>query len=327
MIIYKPFEMHTHTLHSDGRFTLEQLTAAAADYGYKGIALTDHNTMSAFDGLPEVPVVNGIPVIRGIEWTTFFGHILVLYPDRFVDWRRAEPDTIDSYFSQIRAANGIIGIAHPFEVGSPLCTGCHFDFNVRDWSNVDYIEVWSKENPTRRFETPLALDMWTELLNRGYRIAATEGRDWHRETEKRHSAATYLGLRDGIVSQDTVREALHCGRTYLSCGPRMDITVRQNGQHFTMGETLQPGSCKAELRLGRNERRRAWEEFGIIPRELRIIMNGITAASADCTAGNDFSFDLNAEKGWFRLEIWGDALGDAERQLGLSSPFYVNSGV
>ena len=185
MIVYRPFEMHTHTLHSDGRFTLEQLTAAAKAYGYEGIALTDHNTMSGFDGLPEVPVVNGIPVIRGIEWTTFFGHILVLYPERFVDWRRAEPDTIDCYFREIRAADGVIGIAHPFEVGSPLCTGCHFDYNVRDWNLVDYIEVWSKENPTRRFETPLALAMWTDLLNRGYRIAVAWPGGWHRFPENR----------------------------------------------------------------------------------------------------------------------------------------------
>ena len=326
MIKYRPFEMHTHTLSSDGRFTLKQLTAAAADYGYEGIALTDHNTMSGFDGLPEVPVVNGIPVIRGIEWTTFYGHILVLYPDRFIDWRRAKPDTIDEYFAQIREANGVIGIAHPFEVGSPLCTGCHFDFNVRDWNNVDYIEVWSKENPTRRFETPLALEMWTELLNRGYHIAVTEGRDWHWETEKKHAAATYLGLRDGIVSPDTVRDALRSGRTYLSCGPRMDITVRQNDRNFTMGETLQPGPCRLELHLGRDERRKAWGGFGIITRELRIVMNGEPAASAGCTEGNDFSFDLNAEKGWFRLEMWGDALGDPDRQLGLSGAFYVSPG-
>lgn len=322
MIVYRPFEMHTHTLHSDGRFTLDQLTAAAKAYGYEGIALTDHNTMSGFDGLTEVPVVNGIPVIRGIEWTTFFGHILVLYPERFVDWRRAEPDTIDCYFREIRAADGVIGIAHPFEVGSPLCTGCHFDYNVRDWNLVDYIEVWSKENPTRRFETPLALAMWTDLLNRGYRIAVTEGRDWHWEKEKKHAAATWLGLEDGIVSPKTVRAAIRGGRTYLSCGPRMDLTVRQDGGTFTMGDTLRPGPFRFELTLDRTDRQQAWAEFGIIPRELRAVMNGRTVYSTDCTDGDCFDAALTAEPGWFRFELWGDALSDPARQLGLTSPFY-----
>lgn len=322
MIVYRPFEMHTHTFHSDGRFTLDQLTAAAKSYGYEGIALTDHNTMSGFDGLPEVPVVNGLPVIRGIEWTTFFGHILVLYPERFIDWRWAQPDTIDEYFTRIREADGIIGIAHPFEVGSPLCTGCHFDYQVRNWDLVDYIEVWSKEYPTRRFETPLALEMWTELLNRGYRIAVTEGRDWHWETEKKHAAATYLGLEDGNVSPENVRAAIRGGRTYLSCGPRMDITVWQDGGTFTMGDTLRPGPFRLELTLDRTERRDYWDEFGILPRELRVVMNGRTALSTDCMEEDRFDLDLNAEKGWFRLEIWGDALGDPDRQLILTSPFY-----
>lgn len=324
MIIYKPFEMHTHTYNSDGQFTLEELCAAARRYGFQGIALTDHNTMSAFDGLPETPVVNGTPVIRGIEWTTFFGHMQVLYPKKFVDWRRAKPDTIDSFLEQIRAADGITGVVHPFEVGSPMCTGCYFDFKIQHWELVDYIEVWSKAFPTRRYETPLALEMWTGLLNRGYRIAVTAGRDWHREQSKQHSAATYIGLEDGIVSAETVRDAFRKGRTYLTCGPRMDVTVRQDGRDLTMGDTVHEGPCRIILDLDRNERREAWEEFGILPRELRIVMNGRTATFADCSEADHFELDLNAEKGWFRLEIWGEGPGGPGKQLGLTSPFYCD---
>ena len=194
MITYKPFEMHTHTFNSDGRFTLEQLCAAAKAYEYQGLALTDHNTYSGFDGLPETPVINGMPVIRGIEWTTFFGHMQVLYAEKFIDWRRATPDTIDSFISQIKAVNGIVGVAHPFEVGSPMCTGCFFDFKIRDWEAVDYIEVWSKDSPTTRFDNPMSFAMWTDLLNKGFHLAISAGRVWHWETEKKHSSATYIVL-------------------------------------------------------------------------------------------------------------------------------------
>ena len=322
MITYKPFEMHTHTCNSDGRFTLEELCDAAKAYGYQGLALTDHNTYSGFDGLPETPVIHDMPVIRGIEWTTFFGHMQVLHAEKFVDWRRAAPDTIDVFTDQIKAANGIIGVVHPFEVGSPLCTGCYFDFQVRKWENIDYIEVWSKAEPTKRFETPLALKMWTDLLNRGYRLAVTAGRDWHWETKKQHAAATYIGLEEGIVSAKTVRDAFRAGRTYLTCGPRMDIAVRQGTEEFTMGQTIQQGKCSLTVHLNRDERRYYWGEFGIIPREFRIVMNGRTVLSADCADGDDFSLDFMAEKGWFRLEMYGDALGDREKQIGLSSPFY-----
>lgn len=322
MITYKPFEMHTHTYNSDGRFTLEQLCDTAKAYGYQGVALTDHNTYSGFDGLPETPIIHDMPVIRGIEWTTFFGHMQVLYAEKFVDWRRASQDTIDDFTDQIKDVNGIVGVVHPFEVGSPLCTGCYFDFQVRKWENIDYIEVWSKAEPTKRFETPLALKMWTDLLDRGYRLAVTAGHDWHWETKKHHAAATYIGLEEGIVSAKTVRDAFRAGRTYLTCGPRMDIAVRQGNSLFTIGRTIQKGKCSLSVHLDRNERRYYWGEFGIVPREFRIVMNGDTLLSADCTDGDDFSFDFMAEKGWFRLEMYGDALGDRGKQIGLTSPFY-----
>ena len=323
MIIYKPFEMHSHTHHSDGQFTLEELCAAAKHYGYEGIALTDHNTTSAFDGLPETPVISGIPVIRGIEWTTFFGHMQALYAEKFVDWRRPKPDTIDEYIAQLKAADGIVGVVHPFEVGSPMCTGCYWDFRVRDWDAVDYIEVWSKGNPTNRYETPLALAMWTELLNRGHHIAVTAGRDWHRDDAGQHSAATYLGLEDGIVSANTVRDAFRKGRTYLTCGPRMDVQLMQDGDVYTMGQTIRPGNCRLALTLDRDERRQAWEHFGIVPHELRIVNNGEVIRSVSCDGGSDFSMDFSVKTGWLRLEVWGDALGETRKQLGLTSPFYV----
>ena len=39
-----PVELHTHTCHSDGSFTVEALVDAAARNGYRALALTDHNT-------------------------------------------------------------------------------------------------------------------------------------------------------------------------------------------------------------------------------------------------------------------------------------------
>ena len=41
-----PVELHTHTRHSDGAFTVEELVEAAARNGYRALALTDHNTSS-----------------------------------------------------------------------------------------------------------------------------------------------------------------------------------------------------------------------------------------------------------------------------------------
>lgn len=47
-------ELHTHTLHSDGSQTLDELVKGAVDLGFDAIALTDHNTMSGLIGKDEI---------------------------------------------------------------------------------------------------------------------------------------------------------------------------------------------------------------------------------------------------------------------------------
>lgn len=95
---YLPCELHCHTIHSDGDFTVSELQKAAVDDHLAIIALTDHNTFSGWDELDD----NIIPAIRGIEWTTYFGHMLVLGANDFVDWRDAQPDNIDEKSSRLR---------------------------------------------------------------------------------------------------------------------------------------------------------------------------------------------------------------------------------
>jgi predicted metal-dependent phosphoesterase TrpH len=41
-----PYELHTHTFHSDGEHSLLELAISAKELGLFGIAMTDHNTMS-----------------------------------------------------------------------------------------------------------------------------------------------------------------------------------------------------------------------------------------------------------------------------------------
>ena len=130
-----PCELHCHTVHSDGDFTVEGLIASAKEHGLKGICLTDHNTYS---GREEASKEKDLVILQGIEWTTYFGHMLVLGADRFVEWRDAVPENIDEKMKQVHAAGGLVGIAHPFQLGTPICTGGRWDFRVQDFSLVNY---------------------------------------------------------------------------------------------------------------------------------------------------------------------------------------------
>ena len=62
MIRYRPFELHTHTVHSDGDFTPAALVQAAHDFGCAGIALTDHNTDAGMQEIYEAARDSLLPV-------------------------------------------------------------------------------------------------------------------------------------------------------------------------------------------------------------------------------------------------------------------------
>lgn len=196
------------------------------------IALTDHNTFSGWDEIDD----NIIPVIRGIEWTTYYGHLLVLGANDFVDWRDANADNIDEKIKQIKAVGGLVGVAHPFELGSPLCTGGHWDFNVRNWQNVDYIEVWHKNLYSNKKENEKALELWTSLLDKGYKISATYGRDWHREENTGHYGCTYLDVDD--ISAKSAMRAIRLGKTVISHGAKFIFRVHRHGVTSAIGDTV-----------------------------------------------------------------------------------------
>ena len=129
-------------------------------------------------------------------------------------------------------------IAHPFSIGSPICTGCRWEFQVKDYDNVDFIELWNRVNPDESFRSRLAYEMWTDLLKKGHRISCSAGRDWRRiESEMDNTALTYIGLQE--LTEDGVKESLENGNFYITLGPRLQMQIEQNGRIHHLGQELQ----------------------------------------------------------------------------------------
>ncbi|GHV95985.1 hypothetical protein AGMMS50293_23050 [Spirochaetia bacterium] len=326
MIQYKCFELHNHTLHSDGQFTPESLCEAAKKYEYDGIALTDHNTMSGIEAMAPELMRKTLPVIPGIEWTTFFGHMVVIGAEKYIDWRFALPDDIDSHIAQVKAANGIVGIAHPFRVGSPFCTGCHWEFNIKNWDQINYIEVWEGTFPHKQFSNTLAFRWWTSLLNQGHKIAAGSGRDWHRlEDEPALTTATYLGIIDGIITAVSVKDAIVSGRTFVTCGPVLELSLLNGRGVYSLGETVEAGAYTLRLKVDEDKRRHLWEQFNIKTETVRLVQNGAVVKSISCNGAYEGTCDINLLPGWLRVEGYGQYLDEAGKLLFFSSPVYVGS--
>jgi hypothetical protein len=324
VIAYKCFEMHTHTLNSDGDFTLAELRQRAGDFLYDAIAVTDHNTMSALEELSPGPA-GGVPVIPGIEWTTYYGHMVVLGAEEYIDWRFARPETIDEYTRAIKNVRGVVGIAHPFEFGSPLCTGCYWDFKVRNWETVDYIEVWSNPFPHSKLKNHLAFNWWTSLLNQGHRLAAAAGWDWHGPEKAPLPPATWLGLRDGRIDTAAVRDALEGGRSFVTLGPFAELGLTgEDGQSLGLGETAAAGNYRLSLRVDESRRRKIWAPFGIATKTIRLVQGGDVIESLPYSPGQEIpALNLMLRPGWLRLEGYGDYLGAEDKLLFFSSPVYI----
>lgn len=311
-------ELHCHTYHSDGRFSPAELAQSALDAQIDIIALTDHNTMSGYGELEKT----GIPFIRGIEWTTFFGHMLVLGQKRVVDWRDATVENIDDKIAEVHDAGGLVGIAHPFQIGHPFCTGCYWDFAVKKWDTVDYMEVWHLGGiPSLRPHNRRARKMWMGLLDAGYRITPVFGPDWHRPSAAPDPlAVTYLEADD--LSGTSAVNAIKDGRTLLSLGPDLIWDLTREGNTYTAGDSIPAGACRFNAKPDFCRRREAWEEFGI--RIDRILLYGAgekilaelpgEGGSVDCT--------LTPADRYARVEALGTAEGK-ECTVCLSAPVYI----
>jgi hypothetical protein len=81
------------------------------------------------------------------------------------------------------------------------------------------------------------------LLDRGYRIAAVYGYDWHHPDENPPVyASTYIGA-DKPLSPDVLTEAVQKGRTYVSMGLRLNLTARNTA---SSKKNARDGDCAAQ---------------------------------------------------------------------------------
>jgi hypothetical protein len=199
-------DLHTHTVHSDGRRRIAEMAAAATSAGLDFIVSTDHNTSSANRAWAATQD-GGLEVVAGVEVTTRHGHWLAvgLPPGGWVDWRYAPRDgAFATYARRVRTDGGLVVAAHP---SVPL-PGCAWEFGYRD---VDAIEVW---NGLWNVDDELSLRIWQQLLRQGSRIAAVGGSDSHTADQPVGRPQTVV-YAQGLAAHDLV-EGLRRGRCYVA---------------------------------------------------------------------------------------------------------------
>ncbi len=215
---FKRLELHNHTVESDGSLTCQELTEYLADH-VDAFAITDHNTTSGQKKIEQLLEEKHYPIslIRGMEYTTYFGHILCLNLAKYVPWNSIDQHRPELLFEAAREKGALVGIAHPFSYGDPFARGCRFEMTISDYSKVDFIEIFNNPEPIHEVNER-GTNLWMSLIFSGYQITATSGMDLHNRAKLAGCYATYIEGKNGGNIASELDTAIHTHRTWVSKG-------------------------------------------------------------------------------------------------------------
>lgn len=204
-------DMHMHTVHSDGDWTVPALAEAARAAGLDFISVTDHNTASHHAEVDGANANSQSPlVMRGEEVTTYGGHANAwgLPAGAWVDFRVRPGDAagVSAVAARAHRLGALISVNHP----RALCGGCDWSYGdaVREF---DAVEVWNGEWDGT---DEAALKLWDGLLQRGLRMTAVGSSDSHRAQNPIGRPTMHVAA-EGLT-QASLLNSVRRGRVYLT---------------------------------------------------------------------------------------------------------------
>ena len=159
-------DLHTHTVHSDGKYELQEVVQIAGKIGLDFVALTDHNTITQNLVYPKE---NELTFIPGMELTTNHGHCNFLgVIDPVLDFRSTSDAQVLERILEAKKNGAFVVLNHPH---CPYCPW-EWSFDVP----YDAVEIW---NGPWRESNQHTLDWWQNQLVQGRKIVAVGGSDVH----------------------------------------------------------------------------------------------------------------------------------------------------
>ena len=104
------FDLHTHSVHSDGTTTIAENVRTAVAVGLDGMAVTDHDTTSPFAEAAEAAEGTGLEIVPGVEFSAEHDgqsvHVLGFWVDPADEPLQAEMDRLRN--ERARRAEAIV---------------------------------------------------------------------------------------------------------------------------------------------------------------------------------------------------------------------------
>lgn len=292
-------DLHLHTEHSDGWYTVNELVERSKQNRLDFIAVTDHNSMTSN--------VNkysdeGITVIPGVEVTYYNGHYNL--------WGKARPvntyvantkEDVVEIMKEGKASGALLSLSHP------KCPDCGWHFGFEEDIPYDAIEIWN--GPFRKLNYD-AIVLWQQMLGEGKRITAVGGSDCHHEELFRNIGTPCTFVYAMSNSSGDILHAIENGHCYIGMDPGAP-GISLTGGGAIMGDVTSAQEVTITLqRLGASD-------------EVRLIdQSGVFYAK---TPGNSFTYTLSQKtegKKFLRVEVWRKIEGLGETLASISNPIY-----
>jgi PHP domain len=206
-------DLHAHTVHSDGRLTVPELTALAAERGLDFLAITDHNTISQHAELAGAARRYGVTLLPGQEVTTAGGHANALGAVGWIDFRR-DPD---DWLAETEARGGLLSVNHPF--AGPLSW-------IRPMRRrPPLLEVWHPSWLDLRWTIPLS--WWLAWDPAAIPVG---GSDWHDAGSVAPPGQPTTWVECAGAEPGDVLAGLRAGRVAISATRDGPVLLRQDSE-------------------------------------------------------------------------------------------------
>ena len=253
--------LHTHTLNSDGDSSPDDVVRWYREHRYHFLVLTDHDYLTAVDGLNSVFGAAGkFLVVRGEEVSARFEkkpiHVNALNPRELI---RPEAgvsvlDTLQRNVDAIRRAGGIPSVNHP-NYGWALTAD-----DLRQVQNTRLFELYnghSRVNNLGGGGAPSLEQVWDTLLTSGRRLYGVAVDDAHHfkqfAPDLNNPGRGWVAVRAAELSAAALLDALERGDFYASTGVVLSDVAPSPGALRVLIRAVDPFKYTTEF-FGENGR-------------------------------------------------------------------------
>jgi hypothetical protein len=278
-------DLHVHSRESgDARPSLDDVATFASSRGLDFVFLSDHNTVSHLDFIPDAQVrAGGVLLLPSVEFTTYGGHANGLGARRYVDLRLGGADGgIVEAVRQFHDQGALFSVNHPaLELGN-VCIGCAWRQRLpRD--QVDAVEVQTGRYSVSGVQFfDKAVQFWESVLETGKHAPAVGGSDDHRGGESNTGLDSAIGSPTTLVfaadlSEASILAGLRAGRTVVKLEGPDDPMVELTSGSALVGDTVRSSAqIPLQVKLSGVPAGAQW----------RLVRDGVAGAFADAPVGD-----------------------------------------